>query len=165
MIIIEGPDGSGKTTLAKMICSAFNYKYIHSPGKTNIKEIANDRCWWYNQFLGDKVVLDRCYIISEYIHGAILRETSLISHEQVLEFMDRFNAFRNSLFILCNQQLKHKRNGNIEDEIKAEQNIKLITTKYKELYYIIKLDYRYQHITSIEQYQLLFNIIRSFHER
>lgn len=76
MIIIEGPDGSGKTTLAKAICEHFDLEYRRPP--TSLlsstegpsKELPE---WWRAELIRpmgerDRGVYDRCFFISEPIY-------------------------------------------------------------------------------------------------
>lgn len=71
MIILEGPDGGGKTTLAKHISEHFNLPYMrhegvsstHGPDGPAIIE------WWDEQISSNKqAVYDRCFYISEPIY-------------------------------------------------------------------------------------------------
>jgi thymidylate kinase len=57
-IIIEGPDCSGKSTLAKILAKKFNKKILHCDSKTTDEEIYNA--------IKDGYVLDRSHI-GEYI--------------------------------------------------------------------------------------------------
>ena len=75
LIIIEGPDKSGKTTLAKEIASYFKYDYAHfgPPGKDPSRE--------YAEFLINlkrPTVCDRFYY-GELVYGPLLRGKSVIT--------------------------------------------------------------------------------------
>lgn len=71
-IIIEGPDGAGKSTLAKKIADTFNLKIIHS-GKDDLNNLA-----YYAKLLTDNpnAVFDRFYF-SEIVYGNALRNGKL----------------------------------------------------------------------------------------
>jgi len=158
LIIIEGPDGSGKTTLAKMICGSFpEFIYIHSPGKTDNREVAWDRLWWYKQIINLDVVIDRCFIISEYIHGPILRGKNLIDMFQISEFLGTYNNYEDNFFIYCDQIFEHKPNGNIELEKQAELHSESIKRAYKVFMLKIKNNtHNFIWLNSIEKYPDLF---------
>jgi tRNA uridine 5-carbamoylmethylation protein Kti12 len=61
-IIIEGPDCSGKSTLAKILAEKFNKKILHCDSKTMDEEIYNA--------IKDGYVLDRSHI-GEYIYSEV----------------------------------------------------------------------------------------------
>lgn len=69
MIIIEGMDNSGKTTLAKTLASHFNYPLIHSPGYCpEMVKWAKDTL-----MIGKPRIYDRHPCISEHVYGTVLR--------------------------------------------------------------------------------------------
>lgn len=68
MIVIEGMDNSGKTTLAKQLAKNRDYPYVHSPGKSFTWD-------WIEKALNKEeiVVYDRFPVISEQVYGSVLR--------------------------------------------------------------------------------------------
>jgi hypothetical protein len=86
MIICEGPDGGGKTTLAKAIAEAYELEYMRPPPEllssttgpgTGLHE------WWVEQLrLPEKEhrrkVYDRCFFISEAIYQLAQVDRDLI---------------------------------------------------------------------------------------
>lgn len=75
LIYLEGPDGSGKTTLAKTLCAKGNAIYLHDTyrGRNQFKfTIALLRRAWKLQKLGKNVVLDRSWI-GDNIYSRIFR--------------------------------------------------------------------------------------------
>lgn len=72
IIILEGPDGSGKTTLAKQLQARYSLKYHHEgPPPTDIKALDH-----YGAVLDnlrqENVVIDR-FALGERVYGPILR--------------------------------------------------------------------------------------------
>lgn len=74
-IIVEGPDGSGKTTLAKKLSDLYGLEYSRPPeavlsstkGPGGIALVD----WWNNELASDglsKKVYDRCFFISDPIY-------------------------------------------------------------------------------------------------
>lgn len=68
-IILEGFDGSGKTTLAKKLTERYRLTYQPSEGKAKHPGECNDRCLKY--FQRSEVVFDRHPIISNDIYSLI----------------------------------------------------------------------------------------------
>lgn len=83
MIIVEGPDGSGKTTLAKRLCSEFDLDYRRpaslssSLGPTNGTSVPD---WWDKEIAsgGQCGVYDRCFYISEFIYQPNTKDRKLL---------------------------------------------------------------------------------------
>lgn len=72
MLIIEGPDNSGKTTLAKKIAEAFSVEYRRPPtlsSRDGVDSAVPD--WWDVQLeQWHEAVYDRCFYISDPIYRA-----------------------------------------------------------------------------------------------
>lgn len=68
-IILEGPDNSGKSTLAEVIARVLNWSIVASEGPTRTPQEFNDRA---TRFLSlDRTIFDRHCIVSEYIYGTM----------------------------------------------------------------------------------------------
>jgi len=66
MIILEGPDGAGKSTLAIELQKRFNSNIVHSPGQTTLSELNQRMEVLYNSNKND--IFDRCPVISEFVY-------------------------------------------------------------------------------------------------
>lgn len=98
MIIVEGVDGSGKTTLASQLASEFNIPVLHSPGPKEDWLTAVFSFHAANPL--QMVIYDRCYY-SEFIYGPVLREGVRIP-SYLVEFADKVWLPRiDPLIILC----------------------------------------------------------------
>lgn len=75
MIILEGPDGTGKTTLAERLAKEFNRRVQHSGGPPKDQSDIFARQERAMQFAlhNAPVVMDRVPAISERIYGPIIR--------------------------------------------------------------------------------------------
>ncbi len=94
MIIIEGIDGVGKTTMAAEYCVVYpNYTYIHNfvkaVGDRNIMSEANKELLLMTYV--DDVVMDRSYIISEFVYSQVLGRHSPITYEHMLGWAELTN--------------------------------------------------------------------------
>lgn len=78
-IIIEGTDGTGKSTIADYISESYNFEYYHSSDKT-----PNDYNYHFELLSSDhKNVLDR-FQIGEIIYPILFGRKSKLSLNQVL---------------------------------------------------------------------------------
>lgn len=105
MIILEGPDGGGKTTLAERITKRFGLK-LGPRASSSIDGPVNDLCAWVDDDLlswgtTPLQVYDRYPLISEPIYGPICRG-SIPDRMSSPWMRRRLNTFRNlSLVIWC----------------------------------------------------------------
>lgn len=103
IIVLEGPDGTGKTTLGYQLAKDLNAQYYHSGGPKTPKELEDkmneleimaesSRCY----------IVDRVPYISEMVYGYALRGSSLIT---VLQHQKYKSLAR--LYIFCKPSAKH----------------------------------------------------------
>lgn len=83
MIILEGPDNSGKTTLANKLIRAFNWPIEHSKRFEPGEWVGNDRDFMaymhsVEQIMSKRMIRDRVYAIGENVYGPLLRGQSLL---------------------------------------------------------------------------------------
>lgn len=76
MIVVEGPDGSGKTTLIREIQAQFSVTIAPRVVSKDAEAMVDLKKWVEedNKKLGQGVVYDRHRLISETIYGPILRD-------------------------------------------------------------------------------------------
>lgn len=83
-ILLEGPDASGKSTLAKQLSrsTGFEVKHFSYPKSEEEKEHMYDM---YANFIKENrnVIVDRCWY-SEMVYGNTIRDKSHISVDQML---------------------------------------------------------------------------------
>src|SRR5688500_14255581 len=94
MIIIEGMDNSGKSTLALMLARRLNYQVQESEGPPRDAREINDRCRRYSQL--QNTVFVRHPVISNAIYGQFRPEGDPIEDA----VRDEFYASRH-LIIYC----------------------------------------------------------------
>ena len=100
ILIIEGPDGSGKTTLANKLSEQTGWPVIH---RVQPKTDA-DKQQMLAEYIriiknGKNAILDRGWY-SEMAYGPIMRDASVISYPQMYE-LERLLAKKGALIIYC----------------------------------------------------------------
>lgn len=68
-IVVEGADGSGKSTLVDFLAQSLKWPVVHSEGPTKTADELNARAM---RFLAqDRVIFDRHCIVSERVYGTM----------------------------------------------------------------------------------------------
>ena len=133
MIIMEGPDLSGKTTLANRISALMGIEVYHSGGPANKKRLRR-RLEYINYFYKNKkIILDRHICISEQIYGTILRKRTKIP----IYILNNILYENNPLIFYCDKSLKYLRNNFnflIEKPHKSKEHIKEVIKNYEAIY-------------------------------
>lgn len=106
MIILEGPDNSGKTTLAQKICREFNLPIHHSGGPSKNRDDIFRRHGEVMLHLEERraIVMDRAAIISDPIYRRIIRKGESFFAQPDLE---RFRALLRVPVIYCRPSTHH----------------------------------------------------------
>lgn len=121
LIIIEGPDKAGKTTLAKQIEERLGYRYVHfgAPGKDPAQDYAD-----FLLNLKEPTVCDR-FLYGEKVYGPMLRGKSLITPLQ-FTVLERLCRLKGAFLIKASTPIEIVQQRLIkdgDDMITAEQNI------------------------------------------
>lgn len=101
IIILEGVDGAGKSTLAKQMSEEYNMPIHHFSYPKTEEEKAN-----MFQMYADAIheygngIFDRCWY-SEMVYGPMLREKSCISWEQMIELEKLLASNGGGLLVHC----------------------------------------------------------------
>lgn len=107
MLIIEGPDCSGKTSLAADIEADFPYlAYRRPPSLSSTKGANSDVYKWWTSELGRSAwermhgVYDRCFVISEPVYTTVTGRTPNCSPEAMASIVNQLIAQRPTI-IFC----------------------------------------------------------------
>lgn len=100
ILILEGPDGSGKTTLATRLHATTGYPIYHRSKPENDEDKAN----MMEQLKADfkvykNVIVDRCWY-SEIVYGNIMRDGSVIDYPEMYD-LERLALSKGALLIYC----------------------------------------------------------------
>lgn len=90
MIILEGADGSGKSTVGNSIQRSSQLELIHAGGPLKDSEEFRRRCELQLSSFGK--ILDRISPISELVYGSILRGHTLIPELEIWGYIESFIA-------------------------------------------------------------------------
>lgn len=73
MVVLEGPDGGGKSTLAEFICNALQYDHMRSEGPEQYHGEINDRILRYERDYHHRknVIFDRHPCVSQVAYGLV----------------------------------------------------------------------------------------------
>lgn len=150
IIIIEGPDGAGKTMLAEQLSKQNKCPIIHrSKPKDDAEKAA--MMGTYIQAIKERknVIFDRCWY-SEMVYGAVMRDKSAISYPEMYELEKRL-ANTGAMIIHCTgpKSVLWKRcQVRGEDYIVCKDDFDAIHTGFNELFamphYIPVVRYEYK---------------------
>jgi len=129
------------------------------------RDIAEERYNWCRLLLGIRIITDRCYVISEAIHGPLLRDESLITEDQLNQFIKEMNHTARVIYLFCDQLFEHQVTEKIaEREVAAENKRDQIVIRYREIYRRMNCEKWW--IKSIDDYREVFWMIgRVWNER
>ena len=100
IFIIEGPDGSGKTTLANTLSRQTGYNIIHRVQPKTEEDKRN----MMDEYLsiiksGKNAIFDRCWY-SEMAYGPVMRDASVISYPEMYK-LEELLARNGAIIIYC----------------------------------------------------------------
>lgn len=129
MIVIEGPDNSGKTTLSKRLSKDLGIPFRHSIRPKTVEELENS---FIDKISNPNAIYDRYSPICEYVYGNILRGVSLAGNN--LFTISRELNFMQPFVIYCRPPdgiIKNSKKPEMEGVL---ENIEKIIKKYDEFF-------------------------------
>lgn len=120
-IVLEGPDNSGKSTLANVLSKAFNLPVKSSQGREKYPGEVNERVKSYLQD-NRSIIYDRHPVVSQTIYSLVVKNTKI---DEAL--VDQFYSSK-PIFIYCKGL--NKMNGHIQKEYDEPEYLSLISEKY-----------------------------------
>jgi len=142
MIILEGPDLGGKSTVGKMLSDMLGLKLHHfgGPPKSSVELITRI------SLAPRKVIYDRHPCISEIIYGQLPGRTPLISQGYAISYLKTLDP----IIFYCNPGweylktklhfLKNKPHKSQNHVIAVHQNYKFIYDRYEGYMHSLKAD-------------------------
>ena len=105
IIIIEGADGSGKTTLANLLSKQTGYPVVHRSQPKTEEEKQQMRQMYVDTInTGRNMIFDRCWY-SEMAYGPVMRDTSVISYPEMYLLEEKL-AKHGAIIIYCTDDPK-----------------------------------------------------------
>ena len=100
IIILEGPDGAGKTTLAEKLKKQTGYMYLRR-AQPKTEEEKQRMMEEYVQVIksGKNCIFDRCWY-SEMVYGPVMRDDSVITYPQMYQ-LERLLTKHGAIVIYC----------------------------------------------------------------
>jgi thymidylate kinase len=150
--ILEGPDGSGKTTYANSLSKMTKYKVKHFSYPVN--DAANDTAM-FNEYAdilkhSNNIIIDRCWY-SEMCYGPALRGITQITYPQMYE-LESIAASKGALIVYCTDSkanLWSRATARGEEYITDKEVFSTICDAYEELF-------RIPHIIPVVRYKVAF---------
>lgn len=132
--IIEGLDGTGKTTICKQICELDeNIEYIHGSYTDSNQEKIERLKTMFNQLFDTKLYLyDRCTIIDDFVYNFLDSQRSPLLH-----YKDIIKAILKKcikIHLIINENERHKRFIKRGDDMIDNKMIKIISENYVKFY-------------------------------
>jgi hypothetical protein len=163
MIIVEGMDNTGKTTLIKKLSLELGLEIRHSPSHL---VGSPDLYTWVDEELAQDFKLppiyDRFPLISEAVYGPILRGVSTIPKGKY----DGWAASHDVLFIYCRPGLNRILNWGHRDQMKGVmEHAKALVAEYDDVMFsyrtrgwgVVKYDYE-----DVEAFSKVHAVVRQY---
>jgi len=142
MIIVEGPDGSGKSTLGKKLGG----RVLHSGGPCTDPDELMARVKRLSEQYREGDVIDRFPYLSEIVYG----QPAIIDPMLLISMWEEFQEKRNARLIYCRtdiptmyKNISHKAKEHKSAEYLEEVKSRYfeIVTKYDELFSIVSVNH------------------------
>lgn len=132
-IIVEGIDGSGKSTFIDKVINETDLTCYHAGGPPKTREEALERIRETHKMSTERnMIFDRHVAISEPIYGGVLRDQSHITpYESNAAICDL-----NPLILYCRPEpnfLLNRRTAIIEKAYKSNKHISMVNLKYVQI--------------------------------
>ena len=149
IIILEGPDGGGKTTLAQQLAKQTGYPIIHRSQPKTEEEKKLMMGEYLQAIATNNAIFDRCWY-SEMAYGPVMRDSSVIGYPAMYE-LERKLARKGAIIIHCTgpePTLWSRCTKRGEDYITSRDDFKAIYNNYNDImnapHYIPVVKYEYK---------------------
>ncbi len=91
--ILEGVDGTGKTTLGNKLLKTQRFSKLHHFGAAVQSDIEFYRRMFIHPSHQSRTIYDRHPAISERVYGPVMRNSAVLSLEESISILKKFNPF------------------------------------------------------------------------
>lgn len=134
-IIIEGPDGGGKSTLGLYLEERYKVKLYHA-GNTVTKKAVQKAVQIIME--DGRLLLDRCPVISEIIYGRVIRTDSKVTESEMQYYFDWMKL--NAMIIYCRPSIRTLENTKlVEKSHKTMDHINEVSSNIRKLIHFYDL--------------------------
>lgn len=145
MIILEGFDGAGKSTLASRLSKKFNLVSYHAGGKP-LSEIHKNECIRVQRAISDfPVIHDRVTCVSTFCYEMLMSKPD--GHDMVYHAKRLLDYNPNTIYVYCRHEEKYEQAHEIKDYDSNEHlayiaaNRKRIIEHYDMMYRFLKSEF------------------------
>lgn len=127
MLIVEGIDGVGKTTLVEHLQQDYGVKKYHFDYDLNNMDLLSKYMKVLSSEINDKLVLDRSFI-SEMVYGPVIRNSCKLSLEDYTKLLNAYKKIgARIIYLICPKEILLKRR-NFD-----KSDYEIITNYYEKL--------------------------------
>lgn len=133
VIIIEGLDGVGKTTIAKKIAEKYNYEYIKESYTDDCKQKEKRVVEMLQRVLsGNNYIYDRTTLIDDFVYSALnKKESTLVDYIDIIDdILSRCKIF----YLVIDEAVRKKRFENRGDEYITNDMIDQLRSNYENFF-------------------------------
>lgn len=128
MIIIEGADATGKTTLAKNLSQILQYDYVKSDPRLPYQERFAQEC----SNLNKNIVQDRTAVISDFVYESVIYDKKPAVVD-LLFFSEQISK-TGSILIYCRPTRPNFEKYHKPENYEDDKYLDILAQKYKLLY-------------------------------
>jgi len=142
ILILEGPDGSGKSYLIDYLTAKRSFSLIPTQGPPKSR---GDLLHRMDRVIsraqqGEKILSDRFALFSEQVYGPIIRDNCLLTEYDIQTYTRRL-LFNNTVILYCRPsnetlakvELKKKPHKDEDHVHRVKSQFKLITQRYDQI--------------------------------
>jgi dCMP deaminase len=141
MIVLEGPDGAGKSTLGRIIANIYDTQLYH-PGSAPDPDMINEKNNQCILKLKLGLICDRVNQISEYVYGPIMNDRDLISDFELKSFITTCRSQRwpiiycrpDGIEDMADNQTEDPERDTAENTAKLKANHRALVERYDSVF-------------------------------